>query len=360
MDNDSVPELNSIWDEARNYIKSGNRDKAIEIYRYILVRYGDNDVAVGHANAYLADIFLALRELELAEDHIKKALKYDREKPDYHYILGFVYSIRRMWDDAIQEFEIATAHDPNNGEYLRGLGWVIFQGKDKNKGLDCLHKANQLAPNNPNILCDLAVAHIATMDFVKAEEYALQAVTLEPQNPFAQGVLKDIHRFQQDADRILKKPKVKVIQKKLSSTRGTTVYIFRVSLKEQPDVWRIIEIKHNQMLSSLHKAIFNAFDRYDEHLYSFFMNNEPWDNESEYNLPDPDEPGLGKPAQRARIDSLYLKPSQKFLYVFDYGDEWWHEVEFIGTSDANPLVKYPRVTKKLGKSPPQYSDDAER
>ncbi len=67
MGRDNVPELHAIWDEARKHIESGNYDKTIEIYRYILVRYGDNDVAAEHANAYLGDIFLTLRQLDLVK-----------------------------------------------------------------------------------------------------------------------------------------------------------------------------------------------------------------------------------------------------------------------------------------------------
>ena len=108
MAKEGVPELQSIWDEARQYIESGNHDKAIEIYKYILVRYGDDAVAVEYANAYLGDIFLTLQKLDLAEDHIKKAINLKPENPGYRYILGFVYSHKRQWDKAIPEFEIAV------------------------------------------------------------------------------------------------------------------------------------------------------------------------------------------------------------------------------------------------------------
>ena len=56
MGEEDLLELNSIWDEARQYIESGNHEKAIEIYKYILVRYGDNAVAAEYANAYLGDL----------------------------------------------------------------------------------------------------------------------------------------------------------------------------------------------------------------------------------------------------------------------------------------------------------------
>ncbi len=172
MDRNNIPELYAIWDEARNHIESGNYNKAIEIYRYILVRYGDNDVADEHANAYLGDIFLTLRQLDPAEDHIKKAISFKPEKPGYHYILGFIYSVKRQWDKAIPEFEIAVDKEPDNGEYLRGLAWAIYSSGDIAKGLASLEEASRLAPTNVNILTDLAVAYLSSVNINKATEYA--------------------------------------------------------------------------------------------------------------------------------------------------------------------------------------------
>ncbi|GAI07128.1 unnamed protein product, partial [marine sediment metagenome] len=77
MTDEDVPELQSIWDEARDSIEQGDYDKAIEIYRYILIRYSDYPIAVEHANAYLGDIFLTLRRLNPAEEHIKKAISFE-------------------------------------------------------------------------------------------------------------------------------------------------------------------------------------------------------------------------------------------------------------------------------------------
>ena len=87
------------------------------------------------------------------------------------------------------------------------------------------------------------------------------------------------------------------------------------------------------------------------------MSNKPYDRESEYTTSDPDAPETVKLANRTRIDSLCLHPGQKFLYLFDYGDEWWHEVELIGVKETVPKHNYPRIAKKQGKSPPQYSSD---
>ena len=356
MDEKKVPELYTIWDEAKSHVESGNHGKAIEIYRYILVRYADEKVAVEYANAYLGDIFLRLRQLNLAERHVKKALSYGPEKPGYHYILGFIYSVSRRWDKAIAELGIAVDRKPEDGECLRALAWAIFNSGDQKKGLAYLNKANKLDPTNVKVLTDMAVAHLSMENMIKAREYAQRAVFLAPENTLVREVLMSIEAF----DRKLKELARQTGKVKTTAMAGSyayDIYRFKVTLREKPDIWRIIEIKGNQMLSSLHKAIFKAFDRFDEHLYSFFMSGKPYDKESEYISPYPEAPKSSKLATRIRIDTLFGRDGQNFLYLFDYGDEWWHEVEFIGISNKAARGNHPRVVKKHGKSPPQYSSE---
>jgi len=46
---------------------------------------------------------------------------------------------------------------------------------------------------------------------------------------------------------------------------------------------------------------------------------------------------------------------KEFLFLFDYGDEWHFGVKLLGTSEKKtPRARYPRVTAKRGKAPPQY------
>ena len=356
MAKEDVPELRSIWDEARGFVEHGDFVKAVEIYKYILVRYSDDSIAAEHAHAYLGDLFLTMQNLDLAEDHIKKAINCNPEKPAYHYILGFAYSYQRQWDKAIPEFEIAVKKEPDNGEYLRGLGWAIYESGDVAKGLASLEEANRLAPANANILTDLAVAYLSSVNMEKAGEYAERAVRLDPANPVARDVLIKVLGFSKGfKPRSERAAKIKTRPSAYADTHF--IHRFRVSLRDRPDIWRIIDIKGNQMLSSMHKAIFKAFDRFEEHQYSFFLSNKPYDKESEYTSPGLDTDGAGKLATRIRIDSVELYGGPKFLYLFNYGDEWWHEVELISVTERVTRANYPRVVKRQGKSPPQHSSE---
>lgn len=132
-------------------------------------------------------------------------------------------------------------------------------------------------------------------------------------------------------------------------------------------------MRGSQTLDDLHEAIYDAFDRYDEHLYSFYF--PPFNVKKiaktklhdcvEYGCPtlcdcdDPfSEPDLPN-AVEATLISLKLKPKQIFFYLFDFGDEWWHEITVEAVDAPVEKGKYPRVVDTRGESPPQYPDEEE-
>ena len=63
MNDDLVPELDDLWGEANEHVNRGNFDKATEIYKYILIRYGGNNSAAEHAHACLGDILTLSQKL---------------------------------------------------------------------------------------------------------------------------------------------------------------------------------------------------------------------------------------------------------------------------------------------------------
>jgi tetratricopeptide (TPR) repeat protein len=192
VESDYPPELSTIWDEAKTNIELGDYDKAIEIYKYILIMYPDKKVAVEYANSYLGDIYLTLKNAKLAEGCIKKAIKLNPEKPAYRYQLGVFYSTQSLWKKAVREFKTALRKEPNNGEYLRGLGWAIYNESDKFKGLECLMQANKIEPNNINIMNDLSVAYLGIYDLKNATKSNKQVLKIDPGNFLARNISEQI------------------------------------------------------------------------------------------------------------------------------------------------------------------------
>jgi hypothetical protein len=125
---------------------------------------------------------------------------------------------------------------------------------------------------------------------------------------------------------------------------------FKVTYLNAPDIWRTIEIADKQTLHTLHLAIQDAVDFADDHLYSFYMSNQAWDQNTEYAHPHADGPS----ATKVKIGDLNLRMKQRFLYLFDYGDEHRFEVQLTDTSPDAPKKDYPQVVERHGKNPVQY------
>ena len=145
-------------------------------------------------------------------------------------------------------------------------------------------------------------------------------------------------------------------------------YCIKVALFYNKRTYRTIEILENQSLAELHDSIFNAFDRYDEHLYSFYLTGKAIKSTSYiYDYPEITHPmnledlsGFAHKkrynAEKMKIRDLDLYEKGKFYYLFDFGDDWWHELSVLKIEDASDLKGYPKITKKVGDSPEQYPD----
>ncbi|MFQ5857671.1 MAG: plasmid pRiA4b ORF-3 family protein, partial [Anaerolineae bacterium] len=127
-------------------------------------------------------------------------------------------------------------------------------------------------------------------------------------------------------------------------------YTFKVTYLEKPDVWRTIEVTGDQTLDDLHYAIQRAVSFDADHLYSFFMSGQAWDETTEYASPHAE----GRSAAGAKIRDLGLRLKQRFLYLFDYGDEHRFEVQLVAVNPDAPKGKYPRVVERHGRNPKQY------
>jgi hypothetical protein len=125
------------------------------------------------------------------------------------------------------------------------------------------------------------------------------------------------------------------------------------------EISRTIQILGHQTLHDLHKAIFKAFDRFDEHLYEFNLGKGPNDGSKRYLYGGgwDSKSTKGKNPETTTIDVLKLRTGRRFGYTFDLGDNWEHVIEVVSVEETAPKGTYPRVTTKVGASPPQYPDE---
>jgi hypothetical protein len=118
----------------------------------------------------------------------------------------------------------------------------------------------------------------------------------------------------------------------------------------------------------LHHAIFHAFDREEEHWYEFQVGGKgPMDPKarryvlrSAMEIPIRGSPKPAGDVARTTIDSLGLNVGEAFGYWFDFGDDWWHQINVAAIGKERRRGKLPRVVKRIGASPPQYVDPRKR
>lgn len=193
-------------------------------------------------------------------------------------------------------------------------------------------------------------------------------------------------------------------------------YTFHISLPKATQCWRKIELRADQTLEQLHLAIQDAFEFDDDHLYSFFLSGKPWDQDTEYSLPqsaaqydqlfadesaeseepeltpeeyerrlvevarqqgvsvqelkerielwnqiskEVEEEELARDVRRIKLNELNLETGREFLYIFDYGDEWRFSIRVHAITAEAPDGDYPRVVQRVGRPPRQYPHMAE-
>ncbi len=133
----------------------------------------------------------------------------------------------------------------------------------------------------------------------------------------------------------------------------TAVYRFKVTLAWMKRVSRVIEILDNQTLEVFHTIIQTAFGWDDDHLYAFYPSNRAFDSltsimpwqEYDNDPPHTDEVTVG---------ALGLKPGQRMLYIFDFGDNLDHEIELMEILPLPEEGTFPRIVLARGKAPAQY------
>jgi hypothetical protein len=142
------------------------------------------------------------------------------------------------------------------------------------------------------------------------------------------------------------------------------VYRFRVSLEENEDIFRDIDIKSVQTFEQFHGAIQEAYKFDNKHSASFFVSDDYWRKNQEITLKKEDLP-LDEEEIRKKVEPKKLmaetkiakfieQPHQRFIYVFDMHVQWSFLIEMLKIAEENPKLNYPACTRTVGTAPKQY------
>lgn len=112
-----------------------------------------------------------------------------------------------------------------------------------------------------------------------------------------------------------------------------------------PEIWRRVLVPADFDLQDLHYVIQNAFEWNHAHLFQFCQS-IPWCGTGLYPPADedggiagPDENGEFPPAPKL---AEILPVGGRLFYVYDFGDNWGHEVFCEGLMVKPPKIRLPR------------------
>lgn len=130
-------------------------------------------------------------------------------------------------------------------------------------------------------------------------------------------------------------------------------YTLKVSLDK--NCYRHLTFPGSFTLEELADMILTAFDFDNDHLHAFFMDGQPYSRGESYYSRYAEE--RGTPTNKIKVETLGLSEKQKFLFLFDFGDDWHFYCEVKKITDTPE--KEPYISEIVGKAPEQYPDYSE-
>jgi hypothetical protein len=132
---------------------------------------------------------------------------------------------------------------------------------------------------------------------------------------------------------------------------GTPRYRLKITLRDcQPPIWRRIVVRADMKLDRLHRVIQTAMGWSDCHLHQFVV------GRVFYGQPDLEGDDFGTETlneKRYTVTDLAPGAKKKFIYEYDFGDSWEHEVLVEEVLPPDPDFKHPVCLDGANACPPE-------
>ena len=125
----------------------------------------------------------------------------------------------------------------------------------------------------------------------------------------------------------------------------------RIELQElESKIWRRMDMPLSTTLEALHEAIQMTMRWTFSHLWEFEIDGRSYSDPSFREFDD--EPEVYK-AKGLRLGTAITRGAERFVYVYDYGDNWRHDVIVEEVRDGDPDVEYSAFVDGARRCPPE-------
>lgn len=129
------------------------------------------------------------------------------------------------------------------------------------------------------------------------------------------------------------------------------LYQLKIVLKwSKPAIWRRVIVRSDATLAQFHKILQIAMGWTDSHLHHFIV------GQTLYGRPDPEFADMGPDVlneKRYTVANIAPAVKKKFIYEYDFGDGWRHEVLVEKISPGDSAFKHPVCLAGKNACPPE-------
>jgi hypothetical protein len=127
-----------------------------------------------------------------------------------------------------------------------------------------------------------------------------------------------------------------------------SIYLLHVWIRHiSPMIWRRLLVRGDSTLAQLHDILQVAFGWDDFHLHRFRIHGQ------DYGVSRPGGPGFVRDARQVRLADFRFRPNEWFLYEYDFGDRWQHEVRIEHGPTMEEKRTYPTCVGGQRAAPPE-------
>jgi hypothetical protein len=126
------------------------------------------------------------------------------------------------------------------------------------------------------------------------------------------------------------------------------VYQFRVYLREiSPMIWRRLLVRSDSTIADLHYTLQIAMGWEDYHLHQFVIHGQ------RYGVSRAGGVGFTDNPAQVHLADFHFRLCERFLYEYDFGDGWQHEIRLEKRLPLDPTKTYPCCIGGARKAPPE-------